>query len=100
MQEFLLSIDTMWIVALLLGGFIVYQLRSGEIPLRFLAPLNAQERRSFIGCSSSSTSRYWASWSTRGWVGCGFRYPNCLINTHNVILSEAKNLVCAVETLR
>ena len=39
MQEFLLSIDTMWIVALLLGGFIVYQLRSGEIPLRFLGPI-------------------------------------------------------------
>lgn len=39
MQEFLLSIDTMWIVALLLGGFIVYQLRSGEIPLRFFGSI-------------------------------------------------------------
>ena len=39
MQEFLLSIDTMWIVALLLGGFIVYQLRSGEIALRFFVSI-------------------------------------------------------------
>jgi hypothetical protein len=35
MQEFLLSKDTLWIVALILGGFIVYELRSGEIHLRF-----------------------------------------------------------------
>ena len=39
MQEFLLSIDTMWIVALILGWFIAYQLRSGEIPLRFFGPI-------------------------------------------------------------
>lgn len=38
-QEFLLSIDTMWIVAFILGGFIVYQLRSGEIPLRFFGSI-------------------------------------------------------------
>ena len=35
-MDWLLSMDTMWIVALILGWFIVYQLRSGEIPLRFV----------------------------------------------------------------
>lgn len=39
MLDFLLSIDTMWIVALILGSFIVYQLRSGEIPLRFFGSI-------------------------------------------------------------
>lgn len=34
MSEFLFSIDTLWIAALIVGGFIAYQLRSGEIPLR------------------------------------------------------------------
>ncbi|MCZ2123155.1 MAG: hypothetical protein LC108_12915 [Anaerolineales bacterium] len=39
MREFLLSIDTLWIVALILGWFIVYELRSGEIHLRFFGPI-------------------------------------------------------------
>ena len=39
MMDFLLSIDTMWIVVLILGWFIIYQLRSGEIPLRFLGSI-------------------------------------------------------------
>jgi hypothetical protein len=39
MLDFLLSIDTMWIVMLILGGFIVYQLRSGEVPLRFVGSI-------------------------------------------------------------
>ncbi|HMS00772.1 MAG TPA: hypothetical protein PKK96_00040 [Anaerolineales bacterium] len=39
MQEFLLSIDTLWIVALILGWFIVYELRSGEIHLRFFGSI-------------------------------------------------------------
>ena len=38
-MDWLLSMDTMWIVALILGWFIVYQLRSGEIPLRFVGSL-------------------------------------------------------------
>ncbi len=38
-MDFLLSIDTMWIVALILGVFIVYQLRSGEILLRFFGSI-------------------------------------------------------------
>ncbi len=38
-MNFLLSLDTMWIVALILGAFIVYELRSGEIHLRFFGPI-------------------------------------------------------------
>lgn len=38
-MKFLLSIDTLWIVALILGGFIFYELRSGEIPLRWLGSI-------------------------------------------------------------
>lgn len=39
MREFLLSLDTMWIAALILGVFIVYELRSGEIHLRFFGSI-------------------------------------------------------------
>jgi len=39
MKEFLLSIDTMWIVILLLGGFIIYELRSGGIPMRWMGSI-------------------------------------------------------------
>lgn len=39
MQEFLLSIDTLWIVAFILGWFIVYELRAGEIHLRFFGSI-------------------------------------------------------------
>lgn len=39
MMDFLLSIDTMWIVALILGWFIVYQVRTGEVPLRFFGSI-------------------------------------------------------------
>lgn len=39
MTEFLLSLDTLWIVAFILSAFIVYQLRSGEIPLRFIGSI-------------------------------------------------------------
>lgn len=39
MQEFLLSIDTLWIAALIVGGFIVYQLRSGEVPIRWIGSI-------------------------------------------------------------
>jgi hypothetical protein len=38
-MEFLLSIDTLWIVALILGGFIFYELRSGEVPMRWFGSL-------------------------------------------------------------
>ncbi len=39
MREFLLSIDTLWIVVLILGWFIVSELRSGEIHLRFFGSI-------------------------------------------------------------
>ena len=39
MMDFLLSIDTMWIVILILGAFIFYQVRSGEVPLRFFGSI-------------------------------------------------------------
>ncbi|MCC6298221.1 MAG: hypothetical protein IT314_02905 [Anaerolineales bacterium] len=38
MKEFLLSLDTMWIVALIVGLFIFSQLRSGEIYVRWFGP--------------------------------------------------------------
>ncbi len=38
-MEFLLSLDTMWIVALILGGFIIYELRSGEVPMRWFGSI-------------------------------------------------------------
>ena len=39
MMEFLLSIDTVWIVALILGGFIFYELRSGKVPMRWFGSI-------------------------------------------------------------
>lgn len=39
MNEFLLSIDTLWIVALIMVGFIVYQLRSGEVHIRWIGSI-------------------------------------------------------------
>ena len=38
-MDFLLSLDTMWIILLVLGWFIVYQLRSGEIPIRWFGSI-------------------------------------------------------------
>lgn len=39
-MDFLLSIDMLWIVALILGISIVYELRSGEIHLRFFGSIS------------------------------------------------------------
>jgi hypothetical protein len=48
MKDLLLSIDTMWIAALLVGGFIVYELRSGEIPLRWLGSIKRSQSPFFF----------------------------------------------------
>jgi hypothetical protein len=39
MKELILSIDTLWIAALSLGGFIFYELRAGEVPLRWFGSI-------------------------------------------------------------
>jgi hypothetical protein len=46
-MDFLLSLDSIWIVALILGGFIFYELRSGEVPLRWLGSIK-RERSPFF----------------------------------------------------
>lgn len=38
-MDFLLSLDTTWLVMLVLGWFIVHQLRSGEVPIRWIGSI-------------------------------------------------------------
>jgi ABC-type spermidine/putrescine transport system permease subunit II len=50
-MDFLLSMDTMWIAAFALGGFILYELRLGEVPVRWFGSIRRNHRPVFYWLS-------------------------------------------------
>jgi hypothetical protein len=51
MMDLLMTMDTMWIVALILGAFILYELRSGEVPVRWFGSIRRSQRPFFYWLS-------------------------------------------------
>lgn len=50
-MESIMSIDTLWIVALILVAFILYELRSGEITVRWFGSIKRSHRPFFYWLS-------------------------------------------------
>lgn len=51
LQEWLLGLDTMILIILILGAFIVWMLRSGEVPMRWLGSIRRDTRPFFYWIS-------------------------------------------------
>jgi hypothetical protein len=47
LPAWLLNFDTMILVILILGGFVVWEIRSGEIPMRWFGSLRRDDRPFF-----------------------------------------------------
>ena len=47
LKEWLLGLDTIILVILILGGFIVWEIRSGEVPLRWFGSIRRDDRPFF-----------------------------------------------------
>ena len=65
-KEFLLGLDTLILVILILGVFVVWELKSGEIPMRWFGAIYRDQRPFFIGLHCCSILQYYFFWCMYG----------------------------------